>query len=86
MDRLLFLPTLVILSGRLPWMLARLLVLTLCVSSNEPAGAAMAYGFGMETNYNGENSLLIFDLGGGIFIEELIVEALGTTGDSRPLR
>ncbi|KAB5538821.1 hypothetical protein DKX38_016354 [Salix brachista] len=49
---------------------------------NEPADSAMAYGFGLETNYNGENSLLIFDLGGGIFIEELIVEVRGTTGDS----
>ena len=49
---------------------------------NEPADAAMACGFGMETNYNGENSLLIFYLGGGIFIEELIVEGRGTTGDS----
>ncbi|KAG6758352.1 hypothetical protein POTOM_038695 [Populus tomentosa] len=42
---------------------------------NEPIDAAMAYGFDMETNYVGENRVLIIDLGDGIDFYSIITSA-----------
>lgn len=55
---------------------------------NEPTAAAIAYGLDKKTGKEGENNVLIFDLGGGTFdvsvltIEEGIFEVKATAGDT----
>jgi L1 cell adhesion molecule like protein len=55
---------------------------------NEPTAAAIAYGLSNKKGKNGENNVLIFDLGGGTFdvsilsIEDGIFEVKATAGDT----
>jgi heat shock protein 5 len=52
---------------------------------NEPTAAAMAYGFGKDSD---EITILVFDLGGGTFdvsilsIDDGIFEVISTAGDT----
>ena len=53
---------------------------------NEPTAAAIAYGLDKKNKTNGEQNVLIFDLGGGTFdvtlmtIEEQVFEVKATAG------
>jgi len=55
---------------------------------NEPTAAAIAYGLDKRKGSNGENNVLIFDLGGGTFdvsilsIEDGVFEVKATAGDT----
>ena len=55
---------------------------------NEPTAAAIAYGLDKKSSQNGEQNILIFDLGGGTFdvsvlsIEDGVFEVKSTAGDT----